>query len=142
MRRASSAWSGPRGSCEGNGPSPCLPGPLFAAVAEAVDRPGVVVEYERRAVAHYLDVPRPPPRRLALQPAFGEDLVFHRFAARDHDALDAIAGFLRPVPGTVFGDEDAVPVFHGELAARVEAHAQRRHMGAECHPRHPEFGAG
>ena len=92
------------------------------AIADPVDRAGVVVRHEQRAVRRDQHVGRPAPRALALQPAFGERLVARsRLPLVERHQRDAIADLLAAVPRAVLGDEDLVAVARRETACRCRS---------------------
>src|SRR5258705_1245171 len=115
--------------------------PSLLLVLDAVDRAGLVVGDEHRAILGENDVGRTAEIILvALKPARCEDFLLGILAVGiDDHALDPRTLIFVPVPGPVFGDEDVVLVLGGELVAGIELHAERSDVGAEIEHRRGEF---
>src|SRR6201996_8437854 len=116
---------------------------LLLAVADAVDRAGPVVGHQDRTVLVEDDVVGTAEIALvALDPARSQNVLLGVLAiGADGDANDAAALIFMPVPGAVLGDQDGVLIVGGKLAAGIELHAERSHMGAEIEHRRGELRA-
>src|ERR1041385_1292251 len=100
------------------------PASLFA-VADLVDRTGLIVGNEQRSVRREHDIGGPAGDLLSVEPGAGEDLLLGVLAVRIHrHAFDPVAVLLLAIPGAMLGDEDVVLVLGRELVAGVELHAQ------------------
>src|SRR5947209_7430899 len=101
------------------------------AIRNPIDHACLVVRHEQRSVRHLEDVDRPPPFVPALQPSFGERLVFHWTVSLQTDQRNPIADWLRPIPRSMLGDEDLFAVLRRKHRAGVELQAESRHMRTE-----------
>src|SRR5688572_5311102 len=79
-------------------------------VADAIDRAGIVVGDQQRAILHLLGVDGAAPDLVALQPALGERLVLRHVAGTQRHHRHAEADLLRAVPGAALGQEHPVLV--------------------------------
>src|SRR6267378_2582415 len=114
---------------------------VLLLVADAIDRTGPVVSDQDRTVLVLDDVGRAAEITLvAFEPAGREHVLLGILAVGpDGDPHDPGALIFMPVPRAVFGDQDAVLVLGGKLAAGVELHAERSHVGAELQHRRGEL---
>src|SRR3989441_11170920 len=88
-------------------------GVVSALVGDSVNRPGVVVGHQERPVTHLLQVDRPAPDLVALEPALGEHLVPGHVSGAESHHHDPEADPLGAVPGAALGEERAVLVLPG-----------------------------
>src|SRR3981081_1373927 len=114
---------------------------LLLLVADAIDRTGPVVSDEDRTVLVQNDIGWTAEITLiTFEPAGCEHILLGILAiGTDGDTHDPRALIFMPVPRAVFGNQDAVLVLGGKLAAGVELHAERSHVGAELQHRRGEL---
>src|SRR6266850_6203762 len=114
---------------------------VLLLVADAIDRTGPVVSDEDRTVLVQDDIGRAAEIALvAFEPAGREHLLLGIPAVGpDGDTHDTGTLIFMPIPRAVFGDQDAVLVLGGKLAAGVELHAERSHMRTEIEHGRREF---
>src|SRR5262245_34925774 len=110
-------------------------------VAHAIDRAGVIVRDQQRAVLHLPRVHRSAPDLIALQPAFGERLVLGHVALPQRHHHHAEADLLAAVPRAALREEDAVLVLGGEHRASVELDTVARDVRAGLQQRRGELPA-
>src|SRR5882762_9534411 len=110
-------------------------------VAAAIDRTGPVVGDEDGAILVQNDIGRTAEIALVAFDPAGCEYVLLRFLAigPDGDTHDPPTLIFMPVPRAVFGDQDAVLVLGGKLAAGIELHAERSRMRAEIEHRRREL---
>src|SRR5436190_5174945 len=118
-----------------------LNAPSLLLVTDAVDGAGPVVGDEYRTILGENDIGRTAEIILvALKPARCEDFLLGVLAIGiDDHAFDPRTLVFVPIPGSVFGNQDVVLVFGGELVAGIEFHPERSDVGAEIEHRRGEF---
>src|SRR5580765_1556900 len=97
---------------------------LLAAVADAIDRSGMVVAHQQRAVLHDVEINRPPEVGVVLDEAGHELLDLRAALAVGPGDVHAVV-LLGPIPRAVLGDEHRPLVFRREHLAGVELQAER-----------------
>src|SRR5262249_4484658 len=103
-----------------------------AVVADAVNRAGVIVRHQQRAVLEHLHVYRAADIVVVLQEAGHERLPgFHAAIGVELHGNDIAAELGGLVPRAVAGDEDRVAIGSRKHLASVKAHAERGRVRAE-----------
>src|SRR5215475_7963717 len=117
-------------------------GDAAAVVADAVDRAGIIVRHQQRAVLEHLHVYRAADIVVVLQEAGHERLPgFHAAIGvelHDDDIAAELGGL---VPRAVAGDEDRIAIGSRKHLAGVKAHAERGRMRTEQRNRRLEVAA-
>src|SRR5262245_59271377 len=104
---------------------------LCLAVGNAIDRAVIVVRHQQGPILQDFHVRRATNVAVVLNEAGEERLRgFHRAILVEENSDDVATKLLRPVPGTMAGEEDSVLVFRREHLASVEAQAETGRMWA------------
>src|SRR5438094_6828885 len=120
-------------------PPPCES--KLPPVTDPVDRAGVVVGDQQRAVLHLPGVDGSAPDLIALQPALGEDLVPRDVGRAERDHHHAEADLLTAIPRAALSEERAVLVLGREHGARVELDAVAGDVWTRLEQRRGELAA-
>src|SRR5438132_7827391 len=120
-------------------PPPCES--KLPPVTDPVDRAGVVVGDQQRAVLHLPGVDGSAPDLIALQPALGEDLVPRTVGRAERDHHHAETDLLTAIPRSALGEKRAVLVLGWEHGARVELDAVTGDVWTRLEQRRGELAA-
>lgn len=112
-------------------------------VGYPINRPIDVIGHKQRTVGRDQDIDRPAKIAVAFDKTGQKGLELAEVAVGGQQHRHHVgAELLGAIPGAVPRDEDSILVLGGELAAGVEAHAERGGVRAEADKRPAELAAG
>src|SRR5919108_3351604 len=114
---------------------------LSSFICDTIDDVGTVIGNEQSPIRHHQHIDRSSPGPAIVQPALGKGFIRYRPMVVKAHQRQAIANGRGAVPRAMFGDENLLAIRFREHRARIKAHAERRHMGAEVLHRRGELRA-